>query len=111
MNEYGPGRLVTAAADDNDNERVYLELSDGRKLPLPHHYRVEEFALPGNLEIHADGKLFAAYDETTRTGAILDAIGKIPYWTLIQPTTREVFFGEQVPGALESLAAQGFLPR
>lgn len=95
--------LINAAADGNGNVRTYLSLPDGRKLPLPFHYHANEFALPGNLESYANGRVFACYDDSTRTGAIYDGIGAIPYWTLIQPTTRDEFFGVQVPNAVKYL--------
>ena len=94
-----PGDLITQVPDECGNERVYLVLPDGCKLPLPFHYRVEEFALPGNLEIHNDGQVYALYDESTRTGAILSG-RKGGTWTIWQPVTREQFFGQQVPGWL-----------
>lgn len=95
--------LIRATPDAGGNSRTYLELPDGRKLPLPFHYRPSEFALPGNMETYADGRVFALYDDTTRTGAIYDGVGLIPYWTLIQPTTRAEFYEHQVPRMIDFL--------
>ncbi|MFC3715590.1 hypothetical protein ACFONC_05445 [Luteimonas soli] len=88
-----PGELLTEVPDAHGNERIYLVLPDERKLPLPFFYRAEEFALPGNMEIHDGGEMFALYDELTRTGAIYSGES----WTMWQPVTRAQFFGEQVP--------------
>lgn len=93
-----PGELIRAAPDlDDGSERVYLVLPDQRKLPLPFQYREEEFALPGNLEVHCAGKLFALYDESTRTGAICDTVSQPAYWLLRQPILRREFFEVWVP--------------
>lgn len=99
MPDHNPGELIRAAADSHGNERVYLVLPDGCKLPLPFPFRPEEFALPGNLEIHNDGHVHALYDESTRTGMIFSGRSE-GAWTIWQPVTREHFFQLQVPSWL-----------
>lgn len=94
-----PGELITEVPDGYENSRVFLVLPDQRKLPLPLHPRNEEFALPGNVEIHNDGDAFAVYDESTRTGALLLG-AKAGIWTMWQPITRDAFFLQQVPESL-----------
>lgn len=92
-----PGDLITQVPDKHGNERIYLVLPDERKLPLPFHFRPEEFALPGNLQIFDDEQLFALYDDSTRTGALFNGSEQGGAWTIWQPVTRQQFFDEQVP--------------
>lgn len=104
---FKPGDIVPTAPSDDGNRRLYLVLPDGRQLPLPLHYRPREFGLPGNVATHVDGNFIALFDDTTRTGAIYDGTGAMPYWVLIQPTTREVFFKHQVVGQLARVKQHG----
>jgi hypothetical protein len=80
-----------------------LPLPGGRKLPLPKGWQANEFLLPGNHEIHLDGELIAVYDETTRTGAVWCGT-HLPWWTIVQPFTREDFFGRYVPHCVEMVS-------
>lgn len=95
-----PSKLIYERSGEDGNERAYLELHDGRKLPLPFHWREEEFALDGNLQILGDGKYFAVYDETTRTGAFFCSAGAARCWFIWQPCTRDDFYGRMVPGSI-----------
>lgn len=88
-------KLFSGAPEPGGNIRCYVELEDGRSLPLPFAYRPEELILPGNYIIDETGLLFALYDETTRTGLMYCGFGDVPFWNLIQPVTRENFFVEQ----------------
>lgn len=102
-----PVELIAAAPDPIDgSQRLYLVLPDDRKLPLPFQYRAEEFSLPGNLQVHCDGKLFALFDETTRTGAICDTLSQPAYWLLRQPIQRCEFFELMVPGVVAELSGR-----
>ncbi len=89
--------LIEQVAGDDGNQRTYVELPDGRKLPLPFPWRKDEFTLPGNLQQLGDDRLFALYDETTRTGMTYCGVVATPCWQIIQPITREVFFDLHVP--------------
>lgn len=105
-----PGKLLDEVADSEGNQRTYLVLPDGRKLPLPYHFRKDEFALPGNTLILEEGRIFALYDESTRTGAIYDGVATLPHWRLVQPVTREMFFDHVVPNYVRALRLCGHLP-
>jgi len=111
MTTSGKAPRFPTTVDSYGNAHQYLPLPDGTKIRLPLHYDPAEFALPGNTEAHINGRLFALFDPSTRTGAILDAIGKIPYWTMIQPTTRAEFFKVQVPAFVANLELLGLLPK
>jgi len=93
-------KLEVEIPGPDGNSRTYLTLPDGRKLPLPYHWREEEFALEGNLELHDMGRYVAVYDESTRTGAFFTT-ATTNYWTLLQPCTREYWFDELVPWYVE----------
>lgn len=92
--------LIDCHPGEDGNRRVYVELPDGRKVPLPYPWRNSEFLLPGNLIEVAPGPCLALFDDTTRTGLIFCGAAVTPYWQMIQPCTREMFFDEVVPNAL-----------
>jgi hypothetical protein len=76
--------------------RNCLELSDGSRLPLPIPPETVEFCLPGNSREILQGRVVAAYDGSTRTGAIWCG-EPVPSWHLLQPCLREDFFDRLVP--------------
>jgi len=96
-------KLLHEIPGEDGNERIYLELEDGRKLPLPYHWRTEEFTLPGNVLELKEVRGYAIYDETTRSGLLFCGIAQTPYWQALQPVTREHFFDEQVPLTVEGI--------
>jgi hypothetical protein len=104
------GDLTPVPPDSQGRRYTFLTMPDGDRVRLPLYFDAREFGLPGNAETYFDGRLVALFDSSTDTGAVLDAIGRIPYWTLIQPTTRDLFFGEMVPNFIEGLRLQGLLP-
>lgn len=109
-----PGKLIDEVPGPDGNVRTYLVLADDRevhrKVPLPYHFRKEELALPGNLQMHEDGKIIALYDESTRTGALFDGVATTPHWRLIQPITRDMFFNQEAPNYVRALRLCGHLP-
>ncbi|WMJ68074.1 hypothetical protein [Stenotrophomonas sp. 24(2023)] len=98
-------QLIHTHPGADGNERTYLELSDGRKLPLPFHWRNEELLLPGNFAEVGAGPCFALFDDSTRSGLIYCGAATTPYWNVFQPCTREVFFDELVPQAMANIEA------
>lgn len=101
-----PVKLIYAIPDSTGNERVYLQLDDGRKWPLPFHFRAEEFTLPGNVYKHPGGKIIALFDDTTRTGVVCDLTSAPLFWGMWQPCVRADFFGRFVPAMIENIEAQ-----
>lgn len=93
-------KLIESVPDRNGNVRQFLELEDGRKLPLPHQVRLEEFAFEGNVVVQADERIIAAYDPSTYTGCIYWGNTESPYWSMVQPCVREDFFGRMVLSAI-----------
>jgi hypothetical protein len=92
---------ITAVPGADGNTRLYLALPGGRALPLPYQWRAQEFALDGNLQELAGGKVIALYDETTRTGALYFGLTAEPFWMIWQPCLRADFFERLVPAQLE----------
>lgn len=95
--------LISAKPGPDGNVRNYLHLADGRKLPLPFHWNDSELLLPGNIVEVAEGPCFALFDDSTRSGLIYCGAAVTPYWNLFQPVTREVFFEELVPSAVDRI--------
>ena len=90
-------KLIHEIPGAEGNRRIYLELSDKRKLPLPYPWRNEEFLLLGNLEQHCNGKIIGLYDRTTRTGSVYKGLTPTSHWLSFQPGLREDFFSRILP--------------
>lgn len=97
--------LIKSAPGHDGNVRTYLSLTDGRKLPLPFHWNDSELLLPGNIIEVAEGPCFALFDDSTRSGLMYCGAAVTPYWNLFQPVTREIFFDELVPSAIDRIRA------
>jgi hypothetical protein len=80
-------------------DREYLLLPDGKLITLPLCFCPLEFQLPGNWKALIDGRMYACYDETTRTGAIWRA-SPVSHWIIMQPCLREDFFNRLCPNAI-----------
>lgn len=71
--------------------RQHLDIGGGKLLPLPLSFCSLEFKLPGNSVTLVAEKMYACFDETTRTGAIWRSEPD-PHWVLFQPCLRTDFF-------------------
>lgn len=73
-----------------EQSRLYLDLPDTRRLPLPYRPNLEEFRLPGNFRVYPQQHAFPVYDGTTRTGAVY--LEDEQAWRLVQPVLRYAFW-------------------
>jgi len=104
------GDLTPVPPDSQGRRYTFLTMPDGDRVRLPLHFEPNEFGLPGNSETHVGGRVVALFDGVSETGAILDTTAPVPYWTILQPTSREFFFGEQVRFFVEERRRLGLFP-